>query len=126
MLASRPIRNVLRWQGLATLAGGAVFGVLGGATAAWSAVAGGAVPLVSTVVYAVVVGLGKRSNAGAALMTMLRAEGAKIAVILVGLFAVLHWYPQYVAYALFSTFVASVLLFSVGILAREATATPGQ
>ena len=123
-LASRPIRNVLRWQGIAALAGAAVAGALGGGAAAWSAAAGGAIPLVSTVVYAVVLGFGNRTNAGSSVVTMLRAEGAKIAAIIGGLWLVLRWYPGVVASALFITFVISVLLFRVAFLSREAGGAP--
>ena len=118
-LASRPIRNVLRWQGLAALAGAAVAAALGGAGAAWSAAAGGLIPLVSTVVYAVVIGWGDRTRAETVILTMLRAEGAKIVTIIAGLWGVFRWFPDVVGLALFGTFVASVLMFSVAFLARE-------
>ena len=123
-LASRPIRNVLRWQGIATLVGAGISGVLGGTAAAWSAAAGGAIPLVSTVAYALVLGLGDRTNAGSSVVTMLRAEGAKIAAIICGLWMVLRWYPGVVASALFITFVVSVLLFRVAFLTRGAGGVP--
>jgi F0F1-type ATP synthase assembly protein I len=123
-LASRPIRNVLRWQGIAALVGAGISAVLGGTAAAWSAAAGGAIPLVSTVVYALVLGLGNRTNAGSSVVTMLRAEGAKIATIIGGLWMVLRWYPDVVASALFITFVVSVLLFRVAFLSREAGGVP--
>lgn len=118
-LASRPIRNVLRWQGFAALTGAAVAGALGGADAAWSAAAGGLIPLISTVVYAVVIGLGDRTRAEGVILTLLRAEGAKVATIIAGLWAVLRWFPGVVALALFATFVVSVLLFSVAFLSKE-------
>jgi hypothetical protein len=55
---------------------------------------------------------------------MLRAEGAKIATIIGGLWMVLRWYPDLVASALFITFVVSVLLFRVAFLSREAGGVP--
>lgn len=118
-LASRPIRNVLRWQGMAAVVGAGLGGLLAGAPAAWSAAAGGGIPLLSTVVYALVLGMGDRTCAERALVTMLRAEGAKILVIIAGLWFVLRWYPGVVAGALFVTFVVSVLLFRVAFLTRE-------
>ncbi len=118
-LASRPIRNVLRWQGAVALIGAAIAGALGGANAAMSAAAGGLIPLVSTVVYAVVIGRGDRTRAEGVIFTMLRAEGAKIATIVVGLWVALKWLPEVVGLALFATFVVSVLVFSVAFLAKE-------
>ncbi len=123
-LASRPIRNVLRWQGIAALVAAGIAGVLGGTAAAWSAAAGGAIPLVSTVVYALVLGFGNRTDAGSSVVTMLRAEGAKIAAIIGGLWVVLRWYPGVVASALFITFVIGVLLFRVAFLTRDVVEVP--
>jgi F0F1-type ATP synthase assembly protein I len=118
-LASRPIRNVLRWQGLAALGGAGIALASAGTAAAWSAAAGGAIPWLSTVAYAVVLGMGDRTRAERSLVTMLRAEGAKILVIVAGLWLVLRLYPGVVAGALFATFVVAVLMFSVALLARE-------
>ena len=118
-LKSKPIRTVLAWQALATVAIAAVAGAWAGFHAALSAALGGVVTLTSTVVYAFVLGIGQTATAGASVVTMLRAEGAKIFVIILQLWLVLATYRDVVAAALFSAFVVTVLLFRTAFLARE-------
>ena len=118
-LKSRPILTVLRWQAIATLAIAALSGLWAGPHAALSAALGGLVTLSSTVVYAFVLGIGKTASAGASIVTMLRAEGAKILVIILQLWLVLATYKDVVLAALFAAFAITVLLFSTALLARE-------
>lgn len=118
-LKSRPILTVLRWQALATIAIAAVAGLWGGPHAALSAALGGLVTLSSTVVYAFVLGLGPTASAGASIVTMLRAEGAKILWIILQLWLVLATYKDVVLAAMFAAFAVTVLLFSTALLARE-------
>jgi ATP synthase protein I len=118
-LASRPIRTVLLWQALATLAGAAMGAVLSGRAAAGSAALGGAVTVVSTLAYALMLGLGRKATAGESLVTMLRAEGVKIVVVVAGLYLALTRVHGVVTLALIATFVVTVLLFSVAFLARD-------
>ncbi len=118
-LKSKPIRTVLVWQALATVAIAVVAGVWAGFDAALSAALGGTVTLTSTVVYAFVLGIGQTATAGASVVTMLRAEGAKVLVIILQLWLVLATYRDVVAAALFTAFVVTVLLFRTAFLARE-------
>ena len=122
-LKSRPILTVLRWQAIATLAIAALSGLWAGPHAALSAALGGLVTLSSTVVYAFVLGMGLNSrqtaSADASIVTMLRAEGAKILVVILQLWLVLATYKDVVLAALFAAFAITVLLFSTALLARE-------
>ncbi len=118
-LKSRPIRLVLVWQTLATLAIAAIAGLWAGGHAALSAVLGGVVTLSSTVVYAFVLGLGTTTTAGASMVTMLRAEGCKVLAIIGQLWLVLSLYKDVVAAALITAFVVTVLLFRVAFLSRD-------
>ena len=122
-LKSRPILTVLRWQAIATLAIAALAGLWAGPHAALSAALGGLVTLSSTVVYAFVLGWGLNSgrtaSAGASIVTMLRAEGAKILVVILQLWLVLATYKDVVLAALFAAFAITVLLFSTALLARD-------
>ena len=122
-LKSRPILTVLRWQAFATLAIAAAAGLWAGFHAALSAALGGLVTLSSTVVYAFVLGMGLNSrqtaSADASIVTMLRAEGAKILVVILQLWLVLATYKDVVLAALFAAFAITVLLFSTALLARE-------
>ena len=118
-LKPKPIRTVLAWQAIATVAIAAVSGVWAGYHAAISAALGGLVTLSSTVVYAFVLGIGPTSSAGASVVTMLRAEGAKILWIILQLWLVMAAYKDVVLAALFAAFAVTVLLFSTAFLARE-------
>jgi len=118
-LKSRPILTVLRWQAFATIAIAAAAGLWAGFHAALSAALGGLVTLSSTVVYAFVLGIGPTASADASIVTMLRAEGAKILVIILQLWLVLATYKDVVLAALFAAFAITVLLFSTALLARE-------
>jgi ATP synthase protein I len=118
-LKSRPIRLVLAWQALATLAIAAVAGLWAGGHAALSAALGGVVTLSATVVYAFVLGLGRAATAGATVVAMLRAEACKILAIVVQLWLVLSLYKDVVAAALITAFVVTVLLFRVAFLSRD-------
>jgi ATP synthase protein I len=101
------------------LAGAAVSAVASGRAAAMSAALGGGITVVSTVVYALVLGIGGKATAGASVMTMLRAEAAKILVIFAGLWWALTRVPGLRPLPMFATFVVAVLLFSAGFLARD-------
>jgi ATP synthase protein I len=118
-LASRPIRTVLWWQALATLAGAALGAVLSGRAAALSAALGGGITVASTVAYALVLGIGGKATAGASVVTMLRAEGAKVVVVFAGLWWALTRVAGIATLPLFATFVVTVLLFRVAFLARD-------
>lgn len=118
-LASRPIRSVLAWQALATLAGAAVSAIASGRAAAMSAALGGGITVLSTLVYALLLGIGGKATAGASVLTMLRAEAAKLLVIFAGLWWALTRVPDIRPLPMFATFVVAVLLFSAGFLARD-------
>lgn len=118
-LKSKPIRTVLKWQAFATLAIAAAAGVWAGVNGAMSAVLGGVVTLASTVAYAFVLGIGGTASAGATVVTLLRAEGCKILVIIVLLWLVLTTYRDVVPAALFTAFMVTVLLFRTALLTRD-------
>ena len=73
-LSTKPIRYVLKWQALATLAIAAVAGIWAGVHGAVSAALGGVVNLSACVVYAFVLGLGKPTSAGATVVALFRAD----------------------------------------------------
>lgn len=118
-LASRPIRAVLRWQLLAGAAC-ALAALLGwGSRAGWSAALGAGITVASTVAYALMLGAGEKSSAAASVATMLRAEAVKIVVVIGGFWIALTRVAGVVQFALFATFVVTVLLFRVALLVRE-------
>jgi len=122
-LKTKPIRTVLLWQLAATLAMAAIAGVWAGGHGAISALLGGVINIAAGVVYAFLlgVGLGTRPvpGAGTSLVAMLRAEAAKIVVIIGGLWLALTKYPDLVLPAFFTAFVVTVIVFSMAIFVRE-------
>lgn len=123
-LSNKPVVEILKWQAIATVAIAAIAGLSAGLHGALSAVLGGVVNLCATVVYAFVLRTGLESRgptpAGKGLVAMFRAEAAKILAIVVQLWFVLTQYRDLVALAFFATFIVTVLLSSVGLLARDA------
>ena len=115
----RPIRIVLRWQVIVTVALTLVAGLLWGRDGAFSAVRGGAVNIVAGAVYGWRVSRGEARSAGEALATMFRAEGLKILLIFAGLLLVLTTYKDVVHLAFFTTFMITVLVFAAAIAVRD-------
>ncbi|HSS27550.1 MAG TPA: ATP synthase subunit I [Usitatibacter sp.] len=111
----KPIRIVLRWQVIATLALTLVAALVWGKDGAISAALGGAVNIVAGWVYGLWGAQGKARTAGEALRTMLRAEALKVIFILVGLGLVLTIYRDIVHVAFFATFVITVGVFAAAI-----------
>jgi ATP synthase protein I len=115
----RPIRIVLRWQVIVTVALTLVAGLLWGKDGALSAVLGGAVNIVAGVVYGWRVSRSEARSAGEALATMFRAEGIKVLLIFAGLLLVLTTYKDVVHLAFLATFVITVLVFAAAIAVRD-------
>ena len=115
----RPIRIVLRWQVIATVALTLVAGLLWGRDGALSAVLGGAVNIVAGGVYGWRVSRREARTAGEALATMFRAEGIKVLLIIAGLLLVLTQYRDVVHEAFFATFVITVGVFAAAIAVRD-------
>jgi ATP synthase protein I len=123
-LSTKPVLIILKWQAIASVAIAAIAGMWAGGHGALSAALGGVVNLAATVVYAVVLRAGLDSRgptpAGRGLAAMFRAEAAKLLVIVLQLWFVLTQYRELVAAAFFAAFIVTVLLASVGLLARDA------
>ena len=116
---SKPIRTVLRWQAYATVAMVLIAALLGGIHAAVSALLGGMISMVAGWVFAVVGERGATRSAGAALLGMLRAEAAKVGLMVLLLWLVLTFYRDVVVPGLIGSFVATVLIFAMAIFVRE-------
>jgi ATP synthase protein I len=116
---SRPIRMVLGWQVIATVALALVATLLWGGDGALSAILGGAINVVAGAVYGWRVSQGEVKTAGDALRTMLRAEAMKILLIIVQLWLVLTQYREIVHAAFFTAFVITVGVFAAAIAVRE-------
>ena len=118
-LSTKPIRNVLKWQAVATAAIAVIGGAWAGVHGALSAVLGGVVNMSACVVFAVVVAMSRPATAGGTVATMFRAEAAKILVIVLQLWLVLTGYKDIVTAAFFAAFVVTVLLFRMALFVRD-------
>lgn len=115
----RPIRTVLRWQLVVTVALALVGGILAGAEGALSAALGGAVSICAGGASAVVASRGRAQSAGEALVGALMAEGVKIVLIVLLLWLVLATYKSVVAPVFFGSFIATVLIFGMAFFVRD-------
>jgi len=84
-----------------------------------SALLGGVVNIAAGVVFAVMISLDRTATAAATVRTMLRAEAAKIAIIVLQLWLILATYRDVVHVAFFSAFVVTVLVSQAAILVRD-------
>jgi ATP synthase protein I len=116
---TKPIRHVLKWQAAATAAIAVIGGMWAGVHGALSAVLGGVVNMSACVVFAVVVAVSRPATPGGTVMTLFRAEAAKILVIVVQLWLVLTGYRDVVLAAFFAAFVVTVLLFRMALIVRD-------
>ena len=116
---SKPIRAVLRWQLVATLAIALIAAAVAGSHGALSAILGGMVSVIAGLVSGLVASMGRAGSAGSVLISALRAEGVKIGLIVVLLWLVLATYKDVVALAFFGTFIVTALVFSLAIVVRD-------
>ncbi len=114
-----PAARVASWQALASV----LVAALGGWWAGWhgvvSGLLGGLVNVSAGIVFAMLVRLGGPATAAATVHTMIRAETAKVAVIVLQLWLVLTSYRDVVHGAFFAAFVATVLISQAAILIRD-------
>ena len=113
LLRMRPIRVVLRWQGIATLVLTAIAWLASGGHGALSAALGGLVGIAAAVAFAAVASLGSASGAGNALLSVLRAEAVKIALMVVLLWLVLTTYKEVAIVWFIGSFLASALILTI-------------
>ena len=114
-----PVGRIAGWQLLATVAIAAIAGWWAGPHGALSALLGGLVNITAGVVYAVVVGLRRAPSAGDTVRTMIRAEAAKITLIVLQLWLVLTTYRDVVPAALLAAFVVTVVVWTAAIVIRD-------
>jgi F0F1-type ATP synthase assembly protein I len=112
-------RTVLRWQIVVTLASALIAAYWRGPHGAASAVSGGVINIVAGAVFAWLALRASHGTAGAALHAVLRAEAGKIVLIIAQLWLVLALYKQVVLGAFFGTFFLTVMLSTLGLIARD-------
>jgi len=116
---SKPIRTVLGWQLIATVALVLLSGWLEGLHGAASAALGGAIGVAAGLGFAVVTQRSRDKSAGGTLVTALQAESVKIGLAVILLWTVLTTYKDVVAPACVGSFVCSILIFSMAFFVRD-------
>ena len=117
-LKSRPIRILLLSQAIATLAFAVIGGLWAGGHGAVSGALGGAINLVANFVYALMGSVVRPATAIGALFLILRAEGFKVAMVLVQLILVLVLYRDLATAPFILAFVATTLMFGLALRVR--------
>jgi ATP synthase protein I len=114
-----PAFRIAGWQLVAT----AVVAAIGGWAAGWhgalSGLLGGIINVSAGIVFAVLARVGTPPTAAGTVHAMIRAETAKITVIVLQLWLVLSTYKDVVHGAFFAAFVVTVLVTQAGILIRD-------
>lgn len=106
-------------QSLLTLASALLAWAASGPSAAWSAVLGGGVAVVGSLVYASVAGRPVDGSPVSALRGLVRAEACKVLVVVLSLWAVFSFHLVSSTAVFFAVFVLAVIAFSVAALVRD-------
>jgi ATP synthase protein I len=113
-------RPILGLQVLSTAAATLLSAWLAGKHGAISAALGGLIGIMAGLVFAVLASRGKSESAGRALYAALRAEAVKVALMFFPLWLVLATYKDVVAVSLIGSFIATVAIFAMAVLVRDA------
>ena len=116
---SRQIRTALKIQLLLTLLIALVIGGIGGIHWGVSALLGGLVSVLGGATYGVLLTPVSKGSAEAALIAMMRAESAKILVIVLLLWLVFANYALVFGAGFIGTFIITTLIFSFAIFIRQ-------
>jgi len=115
----RPVRSVLRWQGLLTAAAITLAAYFAGIHGAVSAGLGGAISMASGLLFALIATVHKGRTADDVLVTAFRAEAVKIVFIVLTLWLVLSAYRNVVAVIFIGTFVATIVVSSMAFFVSD-------
>ena len=116
---ARPFYVVFGWQTVATATLAVVSAWFAGIHGALSAALGGSVALTGGLVFMLLTPRNTGPTPWDSLSAALRAEGAKLAVIVVQLWLVMAIYKQIVFVAFIGAFTVAVIIFSMAIFVRN-------
>ncbi|HJT51941.1 MAG TPA: ATP synthase subunit I [Nitrosospira sp.] len=118
-IRNKPVRIVMRWQLIVTMAMVLVLGFASGIHGAASALLGGVVSIISAAAFSAIISRYKGVSAGGALITALKAEAVKVVVMVILLWLVLTLYKDVVAVGFIGTFALTVLIFGMALFVTE-------
>ena len=116
---SRQIRVVLTYQAIVTRSIALVVSGLGGVHWGVSSLLGGLVSLLGGVTYGAMLSRVGKGSAEEALIAMMRAESAKILVIVLLLWLVFASYEEVFGAGFIGTFAITTLIFSFAVFIRD-------
>ncbi|MFA7268515.1 MAG: ATP synthase subunit I [Sterolibacterium sp.] len=121
---AKPLRIVLGWQLVVTMLLAGIGAWLAGVHGALSAILGGAVAMMGGLTFTLLAKPQKASVQTSAMAwdglgRILKAEGAKVLVMIVSLWLVLASYHEVVILGFIGTFILSVVIFSTAIFLRN-------
>ncbi len=116
---ARQIRTALKIQVVVTLLIAMFIGGIGGIHWGVSALLGGLISVLGGATYGLLLARVGKSSAEGALIAMLRAESAKILVIVLLLWLVFASYAQVFGAGFIGTFIITTLIFSFAIFIRQ-------
>lgn len=116
---TRPFRTVVTWQIAAAALAVMTSAWFAGFFAALSAALGGVVALAGSLVYMLLMPRRAGATPWDALSSVLRAEGAKVGVMVVLLWLVMAVFKKVVALWFIGTFTVAVIIFSMAIFVRN-------
>ena len=116
---SKEMRAVLWYQAIVTLSIALIIGVAGGVHWGVSGMLGGLISMVAGLTYGVMTYRVGKSSAGNALVSMMRAESAKLLVIIMLLGLVFAGYEEVFGAGFIGTFIVTTLIFSLAIFIRN-------
>ena len=120
-IKNRPLNIVLRLQLLITLMVAVVIWFVLGIHGAVSAMLGGAVSVISSAAYAIIVSRHKGYTAEGTIRTALRAEAVKIILTVSLLWIVFKNYEDVNAFTFIGAFILNVLVYSMALLVSDDT-----
>ena len=116
---SKQIRTVLEYQVIVTVSIAVIIGSIGGVHWGVSALLGGFVSLLGGVTYGLLLSRVGKGSAENALVSMMRAELAKIVVIVLLLWLILAGYDKIFGAGFIGTFIITTLIFSLAVFIRD-------
>ncbi len=120
-IKNRPLNIVLRLQLFVTLIAAVVIWFFLSIHGAVSAVLGGAVSVISSAAFAIIVSRHKGYTAEGTIRTALRAEAVKIILTVSMLWMVFNNYEDVNAFAFIGTFILNVLVYSMALFVSDDT-----
>ncbi|MBA2658344.1 MAG: ATP synthase subunit I [Nitrosospira sp.] len=118
-IRNKPVRIVMRWQLIVTLAMVLTLGLLWGFHGAASALLGGVVSIISAAAFSAIISRYQGATASSALITALKAEAAKVIIMIILLWLVLTLYKDVVAVGFIGTFAVTVLIFGMALFVTD-------